>query len=107
MVKEDAWLKDVIELLDSDGEDPISWAAFHAACETLRTDVPSITTMLPLFYEKADTPAMIKHCMSILQSVTEYLNPEQIPVMACDCPIFAKAKYIQWMWPVPMVRIKL
>ena len=88
-----------MEYLDSDDERPISWDAFHAACETYRTDLPSITTMLPLFYEKADTPAMIKHSMSILQSVTAYLNPEQIPVMACDCPIFAKAKYIQWMWP--------
>ncbi len=37
--------------------------------------------------------------MNILQSITEYLSPGQIPVMACDCPIFSKAKYIQWTWP--------
>ncbi len=59
MVKEDSWLKHVIELLDSDDEKHISWAAFHAACETLPTDLPAITIMLPLFYEKANTPAMI------------------------------------------------
>ena len=48
---------------------------------------------------KADSPAMIKHGMDIVQNVTSLLNPGQIPVMACDCPIFAKAKYIQWTWP--------
>ena len=42
---------------------------------------------------------MIKHAMDILQRVTTYLHPGQIPVMACDCPIFAKAKFIQWTWP--------
>ena len=54
MVKEDSWLKRVLEVLDSDDQDPISWTAIHAACETLRTDLPSITIMLPLFSEKAD-----------------------------------------------------
>ena len=42
---------------------------------------------------------MVKHSKNILISVTLYLSPHQIPVMACDCPIFAKAKYIQWTWP--------
>ena len=42
---------------------------------------------------------MIKHGIDIVQNVTSFLNPGQIPVMACDCPIFAKTKYIQWTWP--------
>ena len=42
---------------------------------------------------------MIKHGMEVIKQTTEFLNPGQIPVMACDCPIFAKAKYIQWTWP--------
>ena len=29
--------------------------------------------------------------MDIVQNVTSFLNPGQIPVMACDCLIFAKA----------------
>ena len=36
---------------------------------------------------------------AILQNVISFLNPGQNPVMACDCPIFAKAKYVQWTWP--------
>ena len=43
---------------------------------------------------------MIKHVMDILRKATSFLNPGQIPVMACDCPIFAKAKFIQWTWPI-------
>ena len=42
---------------------------------------------------------MVKHAKNILISITLYLSPDQIPVMACDCPIFAKAKYIQCTWP--------
>ena len=60
----------------------------------------AIIALLPLFYEKADTPAMIKHDMNIVKEITSYLNPCQIPVSACDCPIFSKSKCIQWKWPV-------
>ena len=98
-VMEDAWLNHVMMLLDSDSEQQMSWSAFHAACEAPSTVLPANTTMLPLFREKADTPAMVKHVMNILISITSYLSPGQIPVMACDCPIFAKAKCIQWTWP--------
>ena len=72
---------------------------FHAACTVTTPDLPAVTTMLPLFPDNADTPAIVKHSMTILQSLTQHLHPGQIPVMACDCPIFTKAKYIQWTWP--------
>src|SRR6218665_873866 len=42
---------------------------------------------------------MIKHGMDVIKAITHFLNPGQIPVMGCDCPIFAKAKFIQWTWP--------
>ena len=42
---------------------------------------------------------MIRHSMDVICSVTEFQSPGQIPVIACDCPHFAKAKYIQWAWP--------
>ena len=48
------WLRRVMKLLETELEknQPISWAA-----------QPAITALLPLFYEHADTPAMIKHGM--------------------------------------------
>ena len=62
-------------------------------------NIPAIIALLPLFLEKADTPAMVKHGMSLVQAITAYLNPDQIPVLACDQPIFAQCKYIQCKWP--------
>ena len=42
---------------------------------------------------------MMKHGLNILKMITTFLNPGQIPVLACDCPIFAQCKYVQWKWP--------
>jgi hypothetical protein len=106
MVKEDSWLKHVMELLDSDDEKHISWAAFRAACETLPTNLPAITTMLPLFYEKVDTP-VIKHCMNVLQSVTEYLNPQQVLSWPVIVPFLLKLSISSGCGQIAMVRIKL
>ena len=50
----------------------MTWASFHASHQSLETTPPVITALLPLFTEKADTPAMIKHAMDIL---TSFLNP--------------------------------
>ena len=55
--------------------------------------------MLPLFYEKTDSPAMLKHGTNLVKQITQYLNPVQTPVLPCDCPNFAQAKYLQWQWP--------
>jgi hypothetical protein len=49
--------------------------------------------------EKADSPAIVKHGMDILKKITKHLNPGQTPVLACDCPIFAFYKKIQWNFP--------
>ncbi len=37
-------------------------------------------TLLPLFYEKATTPAMVENGMDVLKQAMEFLNPGQIPV---------------------------
>ena len=95
------WLKKASDLLDRDivKTESLSWAAFHASNQNDEVIIPAITTLLPMFVEKADSPAMVKHAMTIVQNVTGHLNPGQIPVVACDCPIFAMSKYIQWAFP--------
>lgn len=62
-------------------------------------DPPAVCSLLPLFYEKAATPAMVKHGLHVQQQATHFLNPGQIPVTACDQPLFAIAKCVQWTWP--------
>ena len=59
---------------------------------------PVISGLLPLFYEKASSLAMVKHGMEMQRQATAHLNPRQIPVTAFDQPLFAIAKFVQWSW---------
>lgn len=97
--EEIAWLKHVISNDTNIGLDA-SWAAYHASSKKTPTDfIPGISTLLPLFYEDSSSIAMIQHAMSIIKQVTQFLNGNQIPVMALDQPLFALAKLIQWNNP--------
>ena len=77
----------------------LTWSAYHATRQQPTSELTAICALLPLFYEKSDTPAMIKHGMDVHRQATEYLNPGQIPVITFDQPLFALAKYVQWKWP--------
>ena len=46
--------------------------------EYREADIAKNDTVL---YEKADPLAIVKHAMS---EVTEFINPAQVPVLACD-----------------------
>ena len=96
-----AWIENAMPLMRERilNEQAILWAAYHAKLQPQVLDPSAIIALLPLFFEKADTPAMIKHGMNIVKEITSYLNPGQITILACDCPIFAKCKCIQWKWP--------
>lgn len=65
----------------------------------LPNPLSSLGGLLPLFDEKAAIPVMVKHSMHVQRRATEYLNPGQVPVTACDKPLFAIAKSVQWNWP--------
>lgn len=77
----------------------VSWAGFHATRMGASKFQPAINSLLPLFPEKLDSPAMIRHGMALIAKNTEFLNSGQIPVMAVDQPLFAIAKRIQWQYP--------
>ena len=55
--------------------------------------------LMPLFLESAHTTAMILHSMKVVQAVVNHLNPNQVPVIVMDQPLFALAKHIQWDQP--------
>ena len=59
---------------DVNADDAIAWAAYHSINQPETSDPPVITALLPLFYEKADTPAMIKHGMDVLRQSITFLN---------------------------------
>lgn len=37
--------------------------------------------------------------MIIIKTAVDFLNPGHVPVIACDQPLFAVAKIIQWNFP--------
>ena len=99
---EGRWVSHALVQLDKDvvrAEDTITWASYHSNTLQQENAHPAISTLLPLFYEKADSPAMIKHGMDVISQVTTFLNPGQVPVITVDQPLFALAKCIQWKWP--------
>ena len=73
----------------------IHWAAYYASLSPHVVDPPSISAILPLFYEKAASISGL----DIIKMVTQYLNPGQLPVLTFDELLFALAKYIQWSRP--------
>lgn len=100
------WLCHVKDVIESDSEDDdeqdmcVSWAAFHASQVTTPNDTPAdISSLLPLFQEDSKSVAMIIHTMNVVKRTVQFLNPGQTPVLACDQPLFALAKKIQWKLP--------
>ena len=69
----------------------------NRVCE--RFEAENISSLLPLFQEEAKSVAMILHSMNTVNRSVQFLNPGQIPVVACDQPLYAFAKKIQWQWP--------
>ena len=101
--QEKYWLEHAAKLIQRDTlekDDTVAWASYHASNQDI-TDNPhlTLTQLMPLFYEKAATAAMVKHGMTVQHRATEFLNPGQIPVTAFDAPLYALAKQVQWKWP--------
>uniref|UniRef100_A0A1X7UZV2 Uncharacterized protein n=2 Tax=Amphimedon queenslandica TaxID=400682 RepID=A0A1X7UZV2_AMPQE len=101
--QEECWIENSIKLLEKEvleSDDKIAWSAYHASLQSSSAMIPALNQLLPLFYEKAATAAMIKHGMDVIRKSIEYLNPGQIPIVTFDAPLFALAKQIQWNWPL-------
>ena len=66
------------------------------AVTELPNPLPCFGTLLPLFYKKAATIAMMKQGISEMKEATEFLNLGHIPVTVCDQPLLAIAEVVQW-----------
>lgn len=95
LLKEKSWVEHVSQLLKNnevEKGDTVTWSAFHASMQDGSADLhTTLTQLLPLFYEKAATAAMVKHGMNVVCRAIEFLNPGQIPVVAFDAPLYALA----------------
>ena len=72
------WIEHALKLLTKDslscGGDLV-WAAYYASKELLAENPPAVCALLPLFYEKAVTPAMVKHGMDVQRLAMKHINP--------------------------------
>ena len=98
------WLDTVEEkyLCDVDCDSNISRGAYHASQQLVNDSplpLPTITAMLPLFYDDSKSVAMIRHSMHVIKQAVQKLNPSQVPVITLDQPLYAIGKMIQWNWP--------
>lgn len=96
------WLETVETAVNGQTPAPenVSWGAYHATAEDKRSDrTPGISSLLPLFHEPSKSPAMMKHAFDVVKKAVNFLNPGQNAVIACDQPLFALAKQIQWKHP--------
>ena len=103
LVQEAYWKNHVLNVIKDNCDersDGVAWAAYHASQKQSDDCLPALSALLPLFYEKSSTPAMIKHGMDIQRKAIDYLNPGQIPVPMFDQPLYALAKFVQWKWPL-------
>jgi len=85
--KEKHWSEHALTLVDKEeltSEDALMWAAYHALQQFPIDDLSALCTLLPLFYEKVATPAMVKHGMNVQRQAIEYLNPGQNLVITFD-----------------------
>ena len=64
IVEEAGWFCHALPLVEKEvlnAKDAIAWAAYHAPHQAPMGDPPALRALLPLFYEKSATPAMVKH----------------------------------------------
>ena len=97
-----SWLQFLHDLL-LNGSDAVTthvtWSAFHAQRQPQCMKNSSTTALLPLFRDPSNSIAMVKHAMDVIKVAVDHLNNGQTPVMACDQPLYALAKIIQWNFP--------
>ncbi|KAJ8406772.1 hypothetical protein AAFF_G00296880 [Aldrovandia affinis] len=94
--------KTVISDTPLQGDETVSWAAYHASKQSIPEEPEcsvTLTSLLPLFYDQAKSVAMIRHSMDVVKRAVDILNPGQIPVITLDQPLYTLAKQIQWRWP--------
>ena len=84
---------------DHSVDDNVSWSAYHTSQCTKAAGMNCVNALLPLFHESANTVAMIRHSLNVINQEVRHTNPGQTIVVTADHPLYALTKEIQWLWP--------
>ena len=116
VVEEDYWLCHVrgSRVKDDNGkwklnELPMTFSGYFSKKQnTEEVNPPAVIGTFPVFTEeKADSLSMQKHAMVVVQKATEFLNSRQTPVIEGDCPLYARQKTCQWLFPAEVGEDKI
>ena len=72
----------------------LSFSGFYSK-QGKEGNIQSINQLLPFHQEYVNTSAMVRHCMDLIQQLTEELNPAQNLVITADQPVYALVKQVQ------------
>ena len=56
------------------------------------------SVLLPLLDESINSTATVRHCIEIVQNITNNLNPTEKVIITADQPVHALGKQVQWMY---------
>ena len=108
-VEEEAWLAHVLGISTKDKVDdkwqldevPVTFAGFFSKGQEQEDVKPrAVIGVFPVFSEeKADTLSMQKHAMLIAKKAIAFVNPGQTPIIEGDCPLYARQKKCQFLFP--------
>ena len=84
---------------DIDKSSNLSWAAFFASREEQIKKEIVTSQVIFVFVEEAATPAMVKHCLTVILKAHEHTNPGETPWVTADQPLYALLKTIHWRFP--------
>ena len=59
----------------------------------------AVIALVLLFPDNSKSVALIRHSINVDEKVVTVVDPGEIPVFACDQPLFKIAQKNQWMWP--------
>ena len=90
------WLKFVDETNSTNtkaSEKSCNWAAHYQENIVQELQITCSSVILPFINECINSPAMVKHCVTVIQKVAHKVNPGQIPIITADQPTLYLNKY--------------
>ena len=76
-------------------------STYHSLEPYSRQVGKAITSLLPLFHEKADTPEMVSKVLDLAVKGTSFVNPSLTAVVTFDQPLYVLVKKLEWLHLTP------
>ena len=79
-------------------EERASFFGFYSRHSSTKSFV-SINQLLPILPESINTPTTVRHFSKIIAKLTKELNPDQVPIITADRPVYALGRQVQLLYP--------